>query len=417
MSQTIPGEEEPQMFAVQPKLDCPHLSAENLAQDSLTVDAKAPCKDCNDPRENWLCLKCGAVSCSRYVNSHAAAHFETSHHCLALSFSDLSFWCYTCESYIKSPALQPLWAVAYTAKFGEEPPQQVNRGFTPGEDIKEYYDPEDILHDKVRHLAQLMRDSGYTVAYTGAGVSTSAKIPDYRGPQGYWTLRAQGVAMPPGITLEQAIPTLTHVSLVELQKKGLLKFVTSTNVDGLHRRAGTAENEMSELHGNCYKEVCAKCNKEYLRTFDTTNDGTLQHFTFRKCEMPGCDGNLRDTIINFGEDLPAGELSKADLHARQSKLSLVLGTSMRVSPACHLPLIPVRENRGKLVICNLQKTPYDKEADLRIWAPTDVVLDLLMKELAVEVPTELQGKYPVNRPGPYQPDPAKAPTQQRKRKQ
>lgn len=46
-----------------------------------------------------------------------------------------------------------------------------------------YYDPPQVLEEKVKHLAKLIRESPYTVAYTGAGVSTSAQIPDYRGPQ------------------------------------------------------------------------------------------------------------------------------------------------------------------------------------------------------------------------------------------
>eukprot|EP00026_Physarum_polycephalum_P008961 Phypoly_transcript_09068.p1 GENE.Phypoly_transcript_09068~~Phypoly_transcript_09068.p1 ORF type:complete len:418 (+),score=44.66 Phypoly_transcript_09068:111-1364(+) len=416
MSQTLDtGDDAAQMFAVQPKTNCPHLGA-GLSQGTIAIDLKIPCGGCNDLKENWLCLQCGAVNCSRFVNSHASAHNESTKHPIALSFSDLSFWCYTCDSYIKAPALNLIWTAAYTAKFGEAPPEPTNRGFNPGEDINEYYDSPSILEEKVTKLADYIRESGgRTVAYTGAGVSTSAKIPDYRGPQGYWTLKDQGVAMVPGIKIAQAIPTFTHVSLVQLQKRGVINFVTSTNVDGLHRRAGTAEHEMAELHGNCYKETCTKCKKEYLRTFDVTDEGTLNHLTFRQCEVPGCGGNLRDTIINFGEDLPEGELTKADQRARESTLSLVLGTSMRVSPACHLPLIPIRKDSGRLVIVNLQKTPYDKEADLRIWAPTDVVFSMLMEKLGVPVPNEIAGGYPVARPPPYQPDPAKAAPQKRKR--
>ena len=113
---------------------------------------------------------------------------------------------------------------------------------------------------------------------------------------------------------------------------------------------------MAELHGNCYKETCTKCKREYLRTFDVTGEGTLNHLTFRQCDTPGCGGNLSmlkiqkrrgekrrederkhthcinlvDTIINFGEDLPEGELTKADQRAKQ------VYTSFPSSPPSYL---------------------------------------------------------------------------------
>ena len=39
----------------------------------------------------------------RYVKAHMREHFETSGHCIGISFSDLSVWCFACESYIDSP--------------------------------------------------------------------------------------------------------------------------------------------------------------------------------------------------------------------------------------------------------------------------------------------------------------------------
>ena len=45
-------------------------------------------------------LLSGQIHCSRYVNQHMVQHNEESHHPLALSFSDLSVWCYSCDDYI-----------------------------------------------------------------------------------------------------------------------------------------------------------------------------------------------------------------------------------------------------------------------------------------------------------------------------
>jgi hypothetical protein len=40
------------------------------------------CADCGHAGENWLCLGCYGVFCSRYVNGHASAHHDQSHHAI-----------------------------------------------------------------------------------------------------------------------------------------------------------------------------------------------------------------------------------------------------------------------------------------------------------------------------------------------
>ena len=56
---------------------------------------------------------------------------------------------------------------------------------------KEWEDDLDVLKSKCAKLAEAIRRSKRLVVYTGAGMSTSANIPDYRGPNGIWTLLDQ----------------------------------------------------------------------------------------------------------------------------------------------------------------------------------------------------------------------------------
>lgn len=77
------------------------------------------------------------------------------------------------------------------------------------------------------------------VVFTGAGISTACGIPDFRGPNGVWTAKAEGRPPPTGTTpFGAARPTFTHMALCALMSAGYVKFIVSQNVDGLHARSG-----------------------------------------------------------------------------------------------------------------------------------------------------------------------------------
>jgi len=108
-------------FAIYPLPWCPHLETgvkDNLPED---ISTKNPCNWCGDSSENWLCLGCHVTHCSRYVNGHQVEHHSQSSHPLALSFSDLSVWCFDCDSYVDNQVLYDVKNLAHKDKFnGEE---------------------------------------------------------------------------------------------------------------------------------------------------------------------------------------------------------------------------------------------------------------------------------------------------------
>ncbi|KAG7373204.1 ankyrin repeat domain protein [Nitzschia inconspicua] len=78
--------------------------------------------------ENWMCLTCGDVYCSRYVNGHGLCHWketavtasDNNGHCVLVSLTDLSVWCNVCGAYLVHQSLQPVVQRLQQIKFPEE---------------------------------------------------------------------------------------------------------------------------------------------------------------------------------------------------------------------------------------------------------------------------------------------------------
>ncbi|KAF3769752.1 DHS-like NAD/FAD-binding domain-containing protein [Cryphonectria parasitica EP155] len=254
---------------------------------------------------------------------------------------------------------------------------------------QEHQEESDVVDRKAADLAERIRRSKHFIVFTGAGVSTSAGIADFRGPEGVWTLMAQGrESSIRSIDTVQALPTPAHMALVELQDRGMMKYLVSQNCDGLHRKSGISPDRISELHGNSNREYCKECGKEYIRDFRAVapdHNHVNDHRTGRKCAL--CKGVLLDSIINFGEYLPETPLKEARKHAKKADLCLVLGSSLRVPPACEIPETVGRSKTAALVICNLQNTPMDELADVRIHAKADDLMERVMRKLECPIPT------------------------------
>lgn len=279
-------------------------------------------------------------------------------------------------------------------------------------------------------IASLMRKAKHCVVFTGAGISTSAGIGDYRGKGGKWTEMDRKAVTKEVSTLiggsndatkaepkndddddvpyEDLRPTYTHEALAKLMELGIVKYIISQNCDDLHGLSGVDYQHLAELHGNIYLEICEKCRRRYYRHCYVMDDLAsqyyedlqdyghsqlskpsharkcehceLNHRTGRKCEVKDCNGFLKDSIINFGDNLEEDILTAAEEQAKQADLIISLGTTMRVTPACDLVLMG-REPL-QLVIVNRQRTGFDKVCiegeGVRVFGDCDQVMREVM---------------------------------------
>jgi len=223
------------------------------------------------------------------------------------------------------------------------------------------------LAPRIETLARWMVKSNHIVVFTGAGISTESGLPDFRGPDGIWTLMAKGIP-PKVVPFASAQPNPGHIAILRLQELGKLGFLVSQNVDNLHRRSGIRPDLLAELHGNVTKLRCERCEGEV----DSFPD-------LHSC--PWCGGRLKSSVVDFGQQLPAAALAHSYDHTVQCDLFVVAGSSLVVTPAADMPRLAL-EAGARLVIINQGETPLDHLAQFRFWESVSRVLPPVVDRVA-----------------------------------
>lgn len=208
------------------------------------------------------------------------------------------------------------------------------------------------------------------VILSGAGLSTSAGIPDFRSPETGLYANLARLQLPyaeavfdmgyfardpaPFYALARELypgrwrPTIAHAFVRLLHEKGMLLKHFTQNIDCLDREAGVPAGKIVEAHGSFARQSCINCKAPYPA------EAMKEHVA--KGEVPrcgGCDGGLvKPEIVFFGEALPAEFFDNMDLLGR-ADLCIVMGTSLTVQPFAALPgMVPKGVPR---VLINLER--------------------------------------------------------------
>ncbi|KAJ6504631.1 Sir2 family histone deacetylase Hst2 [Mycena vitilis] len=186
------------------------------------------------------------------------------------------------------------------------------------------------------------------VLMLGAGVSTSAGIPDFRSPDTGLYANLERLRLPyaeavfeinffrknpkPFYILAHELypgkfrPTITHSFIRLLAAHKLLHTCFTQNIDTLERRAGVPDDKIIEAHGSFATQRCIEC----MRTFDGDR---MKRMVLAK-EIPRCDtcgGLVKPDIVFFGESLP-DDFIDAIPNVAKADLLIVMGTSLTVHP-------------------------------------------------------------------------------------
>jgi NAD-dependent deacetylase len=96
-----------------------------------------------------------------------------------------------------------------------------------------------------------------------------------------------------------------------------------------------------------------------------------------ECE---CGGYLKPDTISFGQTMPVAEVEKAVALSRDSDFFLVVGSTLLVQPAAHMPVY-AKNGGAFLAIINLSNTPCDEMCDILIRGKAGEILDQIVKEV------------------------------------
>ncbi|NPA10802.1 MAG: NAD-dependent deacylase [Epsilonproteobacteria bacterium] len=236
-----------------------------------------------------------------------------------------------------------------------------------------------------KQAAQLIKNSSFITAFTGAGISVESGIPTFRGKNGLWSkydpkiLDIDFFMQNPKESwkyikeifydyMQNVKPNQAHYFLAWLEKHYPLKGIITQNIDNLHQEAGSSE--VIEFHGSAKRLVCVKCSKIY------SSDEVSLDILPPKCK--DCGGLLKPDFVFFGEPIPTEAFEKSIYLANNSDLFIVIGTTGEIMPASQIPYL-AKENGAKIIEINIEPSNY-----------TNTITDIFLQDKATVAAQKLK---------------------------
>ncbi|MES1906826.1 MAG: hypothetical protein MHM6MM_000058 [Cercozoa sp. M6MM] len=205
----------------------------------------------------------------------------------------------------------------------------------------------------VSGIGQALKEGRFrrVIVMSGAGISTSCGIPDFRSPGTglYDNLQKYNLPEPEDVfdieyfrespeafcSLAKELmpgnfrPSLTHYFVRLLEKKGVLLRHFTQNIDTLGLEAGISRSSTVQAHGSFDSASCSQCGTKH-KVSNVRKKIKKGHVP--RCKKSKCGAPVKFDIVFFGENLPERfhQMSAADLP--KADLLLVMGTSLKVHP-------------------------------------------------------------------------------------
>ncbi len=233
-----------------------------------------------------------------------------------------------------------------------------------------------LEQEKIKAFYKALKESHYAVVISGAGISIAAGGVTYSGMAGRLGLGARDLLSGDPTKMYEAYyksflgsmfehgPTIAHKALAELEKRGYIGGVITTNVDCMHTMAGSVN--VAEIEGSFQINVCQSCHER-----------TYGYEIWRNGEMPRCEkcgGYLLPYNMYAHASVLDSELRKAQEMMAKADLIIIIGAN-----GCYTHLYWNYQKRGTRIIqINPSRTYFDQVADINIHLEADPVFTEIM---------------------------------------
>ncbi|KAL6737946.1 hypothetical protein Aduo_011548 [Ancylostoma duodenale] len=236
---------------------------------------------------------------------------------------------------------------------------------------------------------ELFRTRKRILILTGAGVSVSCGIPDFRSKDGiYARLHVDFPDLPDPTAMfdiryfthnpapfydfameifpGQFEPSVSHKFIRQLEVNNQLLRNYTQNIDTLEKQAHI--ERVVECHGSFSKATCLNCSAKF--DGDIIRDDVMAK---RVAHCPRCTvGVIKPDIVFFGEDLGKDFHSQMAIDKDEVDLLVVIGSSLKVRPVSLIPF-SVNPNVPQILINREPLSGY--RADIELLGNCDEIIE------------------------------------------